>query len=113
MPGHVRWSVNKKDLIGLTPIKARDLIIDCFFEIQRDSYVRSLGLSDEKQWKIMAVSTVRRTMSELHENFDTPSKQSLVRLVEGLAEKSSTWGAPPDEIVHHMMQLSELLNALK
>lgn len=32
-----RWSVSASDLTGMTPAKARDLIVQCFHEAQKET----------------------------------------------------------------------------
>jgi hypothetical protein len=36
---HREWFLRPGDLVGLSPVKARDLIAQCFFESQKDTYV--------------------------------------------------------------------------
>mgnify|MGYP001053264584 CR=1 FL=1 len=42
-----RWFVSEEDLQGLNPIKARDIIIKCFFEAQKETFRKS----KRESWK--------------------------------------------------------------
>ncbi len=111
-----RWFISEEDLTGLTPIKARDLIIKCFFEAQKETFARakeSLGKSaDEKAILESVTNAVRVVFRETGGSFDNPSKEDLVRVVEGLARKSASWGTPQDIIEHHKAQIERVLRAL-
>jgi len=108
-----RWSVPKRELIGITPQKAQDLIVQCFFEAQRETFTLSTGISDEAKLKQMVVETIKKILEHVNESFDKPTRQSLVKLVEELTKKESEWGTPKNIIMHHLMQIYEILRALE
>jgi hypothetical protein len=37
---YVRWSIDPKDLAGIDPLKARELITTCFTEAQKETLAR-------------------------------------------------------------------------
>lgn len=112
-----RWFVTEDDLKGLNPIKARDIIIKCFFEAQKETFARvkeTLGrkVSDEEILESVT-NAIRLMFKETGGSFDAPSKADLLKVVEGLASKAATWGTPEDIIQHHKTQIQRVLMALK
>ncbi len=112
-----RWRLEEEDLRELDPLKARDLIIKCFYEAQRETFARSkqsLGLSaDEEQVHASVSSAVKLAFKEVGEDFSNPTKASLIRVVEVLGRKSTAWGTPRDIIEHHRGQIMRVINELK
>ncbi len=112
-----RWKVNEEDLANLTPAKARDLIIKCFFEAQAETISRAkqdLGKTASLDEVMKSVeSIIRLTFKEVGCNFENPSKMELGKVVETLAKKADAWGTPPDIIEHHKGQIMNILKVLK
>ena len=46
-----KWTVSNSDLTDMNPIKARDLIIQCFYEAQRETLVRV-----KKGWAVLLMT---------------------------------------------------------
>jgi hypothetical protein len=111
-----RWAPSRQDLQGLDPIKARDLIINCFFEAQRETFVRAkktLNLqTDAKSVQESVSSAVRMAFREAGEDFDRPSRASLQKVVQVLAARSAGWGTPPDIIEYHRGHILKILDQL-
>ena len=112
-----RWVIQEKDLEGLTPLKARDLIIRCFFEAQKETLARvkqTLGreTSDEEIQKSV-VNLIKLTFKEVGGSYENPTKKGLGNLVQSLAQKSSAWGTPNDIIEHHKGEITKVLKVLK
>ncbi len=110
-----RWNVRTTDLVDMTPIKARDLIVKCFFEAQKETFLRSrkdLGLdtSDEDLYASV-VGAVRMAFNEIAGDFDNPSKEQLFQVVEVLARKAKAWGTPEDIVEHHKGQIKKIFGA--
>lgn len=115
--GFKRWCVKESDLSDLNPAKARDLIVTCFYEAQKETFARSkeqLGVSskDEDIHKSV-VSGVKLAFTEAGENFDKPTKESLLKVVGVLARKAASWGTPGDIIEHHKVQIQKVIENLK
>jgi len=113
MPEYHRWTLNKEDLVGLTPLRARDIIVQCFFEAQKETLARTSDTMDVAAIKQQAVGLVKGTMESIKEDFDSPTRQSLVKLLDELGTKAYSWGTPADIIMHHMRQMQDVLKALK
>jgi len=112
-----RWFVSEEDLQGLNPIKARDIIIKCFFEAQKETFARvkeSLGrkVTDEEILDSVT-NALRLVFKEIGGSFDNPTKEDLFKIVERLASKSASWGTPQDIIEHHRSQIEKVLKALR
>ena len=116
-PKSTRWECKDSDLKDMTPSKARDLIIECFFEAQKETFARAkktLGkeASDSEILKSVE-SAVRLTFKEEGLNFEAPSKDDLGKAVQALARKAGSWGTPADIIEHHKGQIMKILGSIK
>jgi hypothetical protein len=112
-----RWECKDSDLKDITPSKARDLIIQCFLEAQKETFARakkSLGkeVSDSEILKSVK-SAVKVTFEEVGGNFANPSKDDLGKAVQALARKAASWGTPADIIEHHKGQIMKILGSLR
>ena len=113
--GH--WRVSSQDLVSLSPLKARDLVIKCFFEAQKETFARAnqnLGKQGATDDGIMQNVTmaVKMVFKENGSDFDNPSRESLRKVVESLARKAGVWGTPQDIIDHHKGEIEKILKAL-
>lgn len=117
MKAYKRWFVDEKDLIGLDTIRARDIIIKCFFEAQKETFARvkeALGRTvNEKEILESVTNAVKLLFRESNGSFENPSKQDLLNVVERLASKAASWGTPQDIIEHHKGQIEKVLRALR
>lgn len=100
-----RWCPTDADLKNLDLEKARDLIVDCFFEAQKETLTRAkeqLGeVPDDATLRKDVETMVRITFREIGFSFDAPTKENLGLVVVGLAKKAKAWGTPKDIIEHH------------
>ena len=100
-----RWQCTEADLADLTPIRARDLVIKCFLEAQKETYHRikqTIGVSDtEEEVQKTVLAGIRGTFKEVGGDFENPTKESLLNVVELLSKKAKLWGTPPDIIEFH------------
>jgi hypothetical protein len=112
-----RWCVSEGDLRDLNPAKARDLIIRCFYEAQKETFARAkqrLGTpSDDEDVHRSVVAAVRLAFKETGGDFGEPTKESLAKVVECLAEKATSWGTPQDIVNHHKGEIRKVLDCLK
>ncbi len=116
MKDYVRWCVSERELDQLSPERARDLIVKCFQEAQRETFARareSLGArQDEDALKRSLVHAVRLAFQEAGYDFDHPTMEGLMEVVETLTRKAQSWGTPPDIIEHHRSEIGRVLDAL-
>jgi len=111
-----RWSVRPSDLLNLTEVKARDIIVRCFVEAQKETFHHAserLGAPTDPQSieKSMAAS-VRMVFKEVDHDFDQPTLPGLETVVERLARSAQSWGTPEDVVLHHKGQIEKVLRKL-
>ncbi|MEW6757875.1 MAG: hypothetical protein AB1347_06615 [Acidobacteriota bacterium] len=113
---HPKWVVPATDLVDLTPEKARELIVRCFLEAQKETFARArerLGqIPTEAALLANVEGAVRLAFRESGGDFDRPTAQSLEKVVEVLARKAGSWGTPEDVIHHHKGQIGRVLSVL-
>ncbi len=113
---YTRWSVNPKDLLDVTPTKARDIIIECFFEAQKEIMAQASQMVGRTQDETQLLETVKTIVKvafrETSGDFDRPTKEDLVRVVESLSKKSAAWGTPDSIRDHHKKQIEKVLERL-
>lgn len=116
MAEFVRWFLNEHDVEGLTPVKARDLIMRCFYEAQKETYARSrqsLGLTTSDDAIAQSIlATLKLVFKEVDAVYEQPSAQDLMKVVEVLARKAMAWGTPEDVIQHHKLQIEKVFRIL-
>ncbi|MBI4684913.1 MAG: hypothetical protein HY755_06915 [Nitrospirae bacterium] len=112
-----RWSLEEDDLADLSPAKARDLIIKCFYESQKETFLsarRQLGVrSSDEDIHASVVAGVQLAFRETGGDFEHPTREGLMKVVDVLAKKSSSWGTPPDIIQHHICQIRKIVDRLQ
>ena len=111
-----RWCLTEDDLTGLTPEKARDLIIRCFFESHKETLARTarkLGIlpTDEKLFARVTAS-VRAAFKTTGGDYDHPTAEDLDEVVKLLGGKAASWGTPDDIIEFHKSQIVKVLARL-
>jgi hypothetical protein len=111
-----RWEVSEKELSGMDVVKARDLIIKCFFEAQKESIARGKKALDKEVTDASIMESVRTTVQmafdETGGSFNKPDLGSLNKVVELLAKKAKAWGTPNDVIEHHKIQMGKIFQKL-
>ncbi|MBU1044519.1 MAG: hypothetical protein KJ915_09025 [Candidatus Omnitrophica bacterium] len=116
MTDHGRWYLQSEDLKDLSPQKARDLIIKCFFEAQKETFKRAKQkfgkASDDSDILQRITSVVKLTFQQINGDFDQPTKETLIKVIERLAAISASWGTPEDIIEHHKKQIERVLSQL-
>lgn len=108
------WKLPQPELVGLTPARARDLLVECFFFAQHETLARAkqkLGAKgiDDASLRANIVGAVRLAFKESGGDYDQPTRASLGEAVAVLARKAESWGTPPDIIQHHRDQVLEML----
>jgi hypothetical protein len=111
-----RWYCIPSELVGLTPQRARDLIVECFFQAQREMLERSaagMGLdTDLEAIRAQAEAAVRDALVRTGGDFENPDKASLDRAVESLLATARDLGTPSDIMRHHEQQIAMMLEGL-
>jgi hypothetical protein len=111
-----RWCPDDSQLAELTPARARDLIVTCFFEAQKETLSRAkrlLGTTPDDATLLSDVETiVRVTFRDLRLDWDRPTKEGLGAVVMALAKKSEAWGTPRDIVEHHTRIIGRIFERL-
>jgi hypothetical protein len=112
------WSLPAKDLESTTPLRARDLVVECFCQAQHETFAlsatrlgRAPASEDDVRRKVTAA--VRAVFRELDANWEDPSLDDLSRVVAVLGQRASAWGTPDAVIRHHGAQISQLLTVCR
>jgi hypothetical protein len=112
-----QWCPTESELKDLSVGKARDLIVNCFFEAQKETLTRAkekLGkIPDDVTLHKDVENIVRITFRELGFSFDNPSKENLGAVVTELAQKAGAWGTPKDIIEHHKALIGRIFASLR
>ena len=111
------WTVPGSQLVDLTPIRARDLVVECFLFAQRETLIRAklkVGASgmDDAAIRASIVGAVRLAFKESGGEYDRPTVASLTSAIAVLARKAEAWGTPIDIIQHHHDQILNLLQRM-
>ncbi|HEY0883132.1 MAG TPA: hypothetical protein VGD87_16470 [Archangium sp.] len=97
-------------------IQARDRIIECFFDAQKETFRRAaqqLGPApDDATLKKMIEGSVRLAFRAVKADFDRPSRANLGEVVGYLARKAEGMGTPPDLIEQHRGEIEQMLREL-
>lgn len=105
-----------EDLVDLTPRRARDLVVQCFFNAQVETFRRAatkLGAgASQEQLQRTVEGAVRLAFRSTKGDFEHPTKESLMAAVMDLAGKASAMGTPHDIIEHHKQQLGRVFEVL-
>ena len=113
---YTRWTVSPRDLQGMSEERARDLIVRCFIEAQKETFQHArerLGAStDEGSIQKTMMTSVRMAFTEVGGDFDHPTPDSLQKVVEKLGRAAMSWGTPTEIIQHHQMQIQRVLERL-
>ncbi len=113
---HQRWEVRSSDLINLDPQKARDLVVKCMMESQKETFHRvkvKMGkVASEEEIEKSIVGAIRMVFREVGEDYNSPTKLGLIKVVTRLAEKAYGWGTPKEIIEHHKVQMEKVVFAI-
>lgn len=116
MTTYTRWSVSAAELVDMTPTKARDLIVQCFQEAQREHLAAASEFihqtHEQTDVRNMVIGAVRLAFKEVGGDYDQPTKDTLTQVVEILARKSEQRQTPKEIIAHHKGEIERVLRAL-
>jgi hypothetical protein len=105
------------DLEGLTPLRARDLLVECFYYAQHETLARTrlrlgVGHLDEASIRAGVTGAVRLAFKEAGGDYEHPTASSLAGAIDVLARKAEAWGTPEDVVRHHHEQIMRMLQRL-
>ncbi|MRR09220.1 hypothetical protein EG831_03860 [bacterium] len=113
----VRWPCPIDQLEALGCDAARDLVVKCFFEAQRETFWRAKRKlqagAAESDIETSVLASVRVAFREAGGDFDDPSPETLRRAVEVLARKARLWGTPSDIIDYHRDCMQRIFSRLR
>jgi hypothetical protein len=115
--GNSCWKLPESQLVSLTPGRARDLVVECFFFAQRETFTRArqkLGAThiDDTSLRANVVGAVRLAFKESGGDYDHPTVASLANAIAVLGRKAESWGTPQDIIQHHANQIGAMLQRM-
>lgn len=112
-----KWDMPVKELRNITPIKIRNLIVECFYVAQGGTFkkIKQLAKTTFTDTDILNTTTavVKIAFLESGGDFDKPTKEILTKVIEFLAVKAASWGTPKDIIEHHKSQIKQAIDFLK
>jgi len=116
--GRVHWRLPEIPLADLTPARARDLVVDCFYFAQDETFERvkrKLGARppDPDAIRATVIGAVRIAFRESGGDFDHPTVASIANAVAVLGCKAESWGTPVDIVRHHADQIRSLLQRME
>jgi hypothetical protein len=104
------WEIAEEELRELTPRKARELIVECFFHSQRETYqLRGQQPPPDEELRERAQAVLRLAFREIGGSYEEPTVEDLYRAVEALCKKAHAWGTPPEILEHHRAQVLKVL----
>jgi len=112
------WKLPESQIVDLTPEKARDLMVECFYYAQHETFLRTkqkLGVTrlDEASLRASIVGAVRLAFDETGGDYDHPTAATLRTAITVLARKAESWGTPMDIIQHHASQIGRVLSRME
>lgn len=112
-----RWQLNDHELVGMTPVRARDLMVRCFFEAQKETFARTrrdVGLTaDLEKVENSVKGAIRSVFRDVGGDFERPSAALLERVLGVLTRSASSWGTPDDVVQFHRAQMQRVIATLK
>ena len=114
-----KWEVKSSSLIGLTPVKARDLLVDCFYTEQKATF-RAISSGDDRVAPPSGDDIYRRVSAavrfafmEVGGDFTKPTISAIERAVDFLANRAALWGTPSEVTKHNKAQMRKVVEALR
>ena len=117
MVNFYKWTASNEQLFGLDPVKARDLVIECFHNAQKDKFralkeKAGIPASEKDVYDSIAVM-VRLAFVEVEGDFQQPTKAALLKVVGFLNAREVMWGTPKDVVEHNKAQMLKVVNKLR
>jgi hypothetical protein len=103
------WSVSDSDLADLDPVKARDLLVECFLQAQGGTFKRAgaaLDLQrDQDELRKTVEAAIRLKFKDLGCDFSDPGADDISKVADALAREARAWGTPEHVVEHHIDQM--------
>ena len=103
----------------VTPVMVRDAIIRCFVLAHRDVLEKMKEYGDvgskqefEKTKKLDVEILIKKMFSEVGGDFDNPTRESIVKVCDKLAEFSKSFRRP-EIIKRHYGEIMKLINKME
>lgn len=96
----------------ITPLQVRDAMIECFFQAHCQDAEKVGDAANETEARTHCKQAVEEGFNQSHEDFNNPTKQSLLKVAYYLASYSESF-RDPEIIEQHKKQIMELINKLK
>jgi len=111
------WKLTEDNLADLTPQRARDLVVECFYFAQHETLARTrmklgAGHGDEASMRASVAMAVRLAFKEAGGDYERPTAVTLADAIAVLARKAEAWGTPEDIVRHHHEQIVRMLRRL-
>lgn len=109
------FKITEQDLENLNVTRCRDLILECFFEAQKEAFTRAthvlqIAPGDEGTIYNSIVGVTRLAFKEAGGSFDRPTRQGMHRVVDILARKAITWGTSRFKVEGHREEMHRLID---
>lgn len=111
-------TVSASQLSNLTPMAARELVVECFFQAQKETFRRAAvslrqELPSDEELRKTVEGAVRFAFRGVKADFENPTRQTLLDVVSKLADRAAAMGTPVDIVSHHKDQMVQVFAALK
>lgn len=92
----------------VTPIEVRDALVNCFYEAHCAD--TELG-ADKKSSETYCLSIVKKAFKDQGFDFDSPTKESIIKVVETLVNFSKSFRSQ-EVIAKHQQEIMDLVARL-
>jgi len=110
------WNISPADLAGLNPVRARDLLVACFYEAQKDTFARAKlklkKIAGEAEVRASVLNMIQLVFKTQGFDFDNPSKRGLTAVANELARKALAWGTPEEIVASNQKKIQAILELL-
>lgn len=114
--GFGHWCVRPEQLHDIDGVRARDLMMDCFYSAQHETFSRAkrkLGTSwDEAAVRASVSGAIRTALREVGGRWEQPRRADLMAAAEVLARRARSWGTPDDIIAAHQAEFALVLECM-
>lgn len=114
---HRKFHLTKFDLLYLDEIKVRDFIVKCFSHSHRETFERARKIicspTDSKSIENSVILVVRLAFKKAGYDFDNPTKDGLISVLDNLAKEARLMGTPDCIVDYHKNEIMKAVNRLK
>jgi len=112
-----KWDFNAEEKKSLAPVKVRDLMVDCFYASQGPMFIKAKQnlkiVFTEEDIRQRAISVVQTAFRKTAGDFQKPTKDSLLKVLDSLADAAASWGTPKDVIEHNVIEMSKAISLIE